>query len=182
MTEEIIPKPAEAGAPPPTPKEVASLALNCLQTFVHLAGLDATVSTGSIADDEVIMEMTGPDAAILIGRHGQTLDALQYILLVMISSRRPLPPQFRLTVDVEGYRQRRTEALCRYALSLAAQVKQTGEEAVLEPLNPHERRIVHTALMDDPAVETYSEGQGADRHIVISPVPAGTPRRQPEAS
>jgi spoIIIJ-associated protein len=144
-------------------------ALSYLQKILDLAQLDATASIGRVTEEELTLDLSGPDASLLIGRHGQTLDSLQYLLLVIVSAGRPSPPSSRMTVDVEGYRQRRIETLTRYAQSLAAQVRETHEEAVLEPLNPLERRIVHTALVDDPYVETYSEGFGQDRHIVISP-------------
>jgi spoIIIJ-associated protein len=140
-----------------------------LQKILSLAKLEVTAVIGRVTNEEVTLDLEGPDASLLIGRHGQTLDALQYLLLVIVSSGRPAPPDLRITVDVEGYRLRRIETLTRYALSLAAQVRETNEEAVLEPLNPLERRIVHTALVDDPYVQTYSEGFGQDRHIVISP-------------
>jgi spoIIIJ-associated protein len=149
-------------------------ALAYLQEILRLTKLDVQASIGSVTSEELMLDMQGPDASLLIGRHGQTLDSLQYLLLVMMSSRSPAPPDLRITVDVEGYRQRRIDTLTRYANSLAAQVQETNEEAVLEPLNSLERRIVHTALADNPFVETYSEGFGQDRHIVITPRKDGT--------
>jgi spoIIIJ-associated protein len=79
------------------------------------------------------------------------------------------PHGLRLTLDADGYRRRRQEALEDLARTLAVQVRESGEEAVLEPLNALERRIVHSVLTDDPDVCTYSEGEGLDRHVVISP-------------
>jgi spoIIIJ-associated protein len=144
-------------------------ALGYLQKILSLAGFEAAARVGRVTDEEVTLDIDGPDSSLLIGRHGQTLDALQYLLLVVMSAGRPAPPSLRVTIDVEGYRVRRAETLTRYAESLAAQVHETNEEAVLEPLNPLERRIVHTALVDNPYVETYSEGFGPERHIVIAP-------------
>lgn len=158
-----------------TAVDTPTAALGYLQKIIDLAGFDASASIGRVTEDEVTLDLQGADASLLIGRHGQTLDALQYLLLVIMSAGIPAPPPLRITVDVEGYRQRRIETLTRYAQTLAAQVRDTNEEAVLEPLNPMERRIVHTALVDDPYVQTYSEGYGQDRHIVISP-------RKPEAA
>ena len=152
------------------PKE----AIACLAKILSLGGLDVTASIGKVTDEEVTLDLQGPDASLLIGRHGQTLDSLQYLVLVILSSGRLSQSSVRITIDVEGYRQRRIETLTRYALSLAAQVHETNEEAVLEPLNPLERRIVHTALVDNPHVETYSEGFGQDRHIVIAPRKSST--------
>lgn len=147
----------------------ANTALKHLCEVIRLGNLDAEARLVSIDDDVINLETTGADSGLLIGRKGQTLDALQYLLLVMVSQGDGPVSRFRLLLDADGYRKRRTEALEDLALSLAAQVRETGEEAVLEPLNPLERRIVHTALQNDEAVETYSEGEGADRHIVITP-------------
>jgi spoIIIJ-associated protein len=154
----------------------AKAALCHLQKILSLSRLDVTAFIASATDSEVTLEMQGTDASLLIGRHGQTLDSLQYLLLVMTSSRSSAQ-HLRINVDVEGYRQRRIDTLTRYATSLASQAIETGEEAVLEPLNSLERRIVHTALIGNPYVETYSEGYGSDRHVVISPRKASsTPR------
>jgi spoIIIJ-associated protein len=153
---------------------VPTQALAYLQKFLTLAHFDAVATIGHETAEEITLDIEGPDAPLLIGRHGQTLDALQYLLIVMVTTGRVTAGGQRITVDVEGYRQRRADTLTHYAQSLAAQVRDTHEEAVLEPLNPLERRIVHTALMDDPYVETYSEGYGPDRHIVITPRKPGS--------
>ena len=150
-------------------EQVAEQALEHLQQILSVAGLDCTAKLVNVEGDVVHLEIVGPEAGLLIGRRGQTLDALQYLLLVMVSHDRSLSQRFRVLLDADGYRQRRTEALESLAQSLAARVKQTGQEAVLEPLNALERRIVHTALMDDPEVETYSEGEEPNRHVVITP-------------
>lgn len=152
-----------------TPEQIAEQALEHLRQILSVSGMDCQPKLAGIEADVVHLEIEGPDAGLLIGRRGQTLDALQYLLLVMVSHNRSLSQRFRVILDADGYRKRREEALQTLAQSLAARVKQTGQEAVLEPLNPLERRIVHTALMDDPAVETYSEGEEPNRHIVITP-------------
>jgi spoIIIJ-associated protein len=157
-------------------EDIVDEALGRLNKILSLANLHVTASIGKITDDEATLDVEGADASLLIGRHGQTLDSLQYLLLVILSTGKTAPPRQRITIDVEGYRLRRIETLTRYAHNLAAQVRETNEEAVLEPLNPLERRIVHTALMDDPYVETYSEGFGQDRHIVIAPKNHDKPR------
>jgi len=166
QTQDFVEQP---GVAPVEDVDTPGEALARLETIISLAGFDADAKVGKVTDEEVTLDIEGPDASLLIGRHGQTLDALQYLLLVILSSGKPAPPELRITVDVEGYRQRRIETLTRYAHSLAEQVRATNEEAVLEPLNPLERRIVHTALVDNPYVQTYSEGFGQERHIVITP-------------
>ncbi len=152
-----------------TAEQVAEQAKDHLQQILSVAGMDCTAKIAAVDGDVAQLQIDGPDAGLLIGRRGQTLDALQYLLLVMVSHNRALSQRFRIMLDADGYRQRRTEALQTLAQSLAARVKQTGQEAVLEPLNPLERRIVHTALMDDAEVETYSEGEEPNRHVVITP-------------
>jgi spoIIIJ-associated protein len=148
--------------------QVADEALRHFQEIIRLGNLDAVAQIISVEGDTITLDANGPDAGLLIGRRGQTLHALQYLMLVMLTHVESGSHKFRLVLDADGYRKRRTEALQQLAHALALQVKQTGEEAVLEPLNAMERRIVHTALVDDPDVETYSEGEGADRHIVIT--------------
>jgi spoIIIJ-associated protein len=152
-----------------TPDEGAQIALKHLNEIFRLSGLDATAKLESIEGDTINLEANGPDAGLLIGRRGQTLHALQHLLLVMVTHSDHSSHGLRLTLDADGYRKRRQEALEALARDLAIQVRESGEEAVLEPLNALERRIVHTVLQDDPDVETYSEGEGADRHVVISP-------------
>jgi spoIIIJ-associated protein len=152
-----------------TIERAAEIGLQHLHEIIRLGGLDAGARISSIEAETITLEATGGDAGLLIGRRGQTLHALQHLLLVMMTHTESGSQRYRLVLDADGYRKRRQEALEQLARSLATQVRQTGEEAVLEPLNALERRIVHTALAEDPDVETYSEGEGQERHIVISP-------------
>ena len=117
--------------------------------------------------DQVILDMVGGDTPRLIGRHGQTVNAIQY--LVGIVTNRRMEAKVRVVVDAEGYRARREDALRKQALYLAKQVKEGGQEAVLDSLTANERRIIHTTLADDPDVYTYSEGEDPERRLVISP-------------
>jgi spoIIIJ-associated protein len=102
---------------------------------------------------------------ILIGKHGQTLDALQY--LTNLVANRAAGGRMRIVIDVEDYRDRRAETLTRLAKRLAEKVKRTGERCALEPMNPHERKIIHTALQGDPTITTLSEGTDPYRKVVI---------------
>lgn len=126
------------------------------------------VSVSVDEDEEYIRaEVTGPEAGILIGRHGQTLDALQY--LVNLVAAKVDHDERRVLLDVEGYRKRREETLTRLANRLAERVRRTGEPEALEPMNAHERRVIHLALQENPYVTTGSEGDEPFRRVVIQP-------------
>ena len=112
------------------------------------------------------IDITGPELGILIGRRGDTLDALQYLTNLAVA--RKLSERVRLIVDVEGYRLRREETLVRLAKRLSEKVKRTGIRIVLEPMNPYERRIIHTSLQDEARISTLSEGADPNRRVVIS--------------
>lgn len=129
--------------------------------------VDAKPVVKSIDDEEIIVDIVGSDTAILIGRRGATLDALQY--LVGIIANRRVPGRRRVILDAERYRERHNEMLERKAIEYAKAVKQEGKEAVLEPQPARDRRVIHLTLADNPDVYTYSEGEGDDRHVVISP-------------
>ncbi|GIV20808.1 MAG: DNA-binding protein [Armatimonadota bacterium] len=115
-------------------------------------------------DCYVELELVGRDAQRFAGPQ---LDALQYVLNIIINKR--YDPTTRVLLDVGDYRKQRAEKLRRMALEIAQQVKERGEEAVLDPLNAIERRIIHHTLMNDPDVYTYSEGEEPERRVVISP-------------
>lgn len=117
-------------------------------------------------DDHVIINLRGDDLGILIGKHGQTLDALQY--LTNLAANRDADERSRIVLDVEDYRKRRAETLARLAMRLADKVKRRGERVVLEPMSPQERKIIHMALQSDNRIVTYSEGDEPYRKVVIS--------------
>jgi spoIIIJ-associated protein len=116
--------------------------------------------------DNTTLNINGKDLGILIGKHGQTLDAIQYLVNLAINKNRP--DKERIIVDVEGYRRRREETLRRLAINLADKVKREGKKQVLEPMSPHERRIIHATLQGYKEVFTYSEGEDPYRHVIIS--------------
>ena len=116
-------------------------------------------------DGSVTFKLHGDDMGILIGKHGQTLDALQY--LTNLVTNKNSADRVRVIIDVEDYRDRRVETLTRLANRLADKVKRTGERVALEPMNPHERKIIHMALQGDRRVTTLSEGDEPHRHVVI---------------
>lgn len=116
-------------------------------------------------DGTVTFKLHGADMGILIGKHGQTLDSLQY--LTNLVANKNSADRVRVIIDVEDYRDRRIETLNRLAYRLADKVKRSGERVALEPMNPHERKIIHMALQNDRRVTTLSEGDEPFRHVVI---------------
>ncbi|MBR5400518.1 MAG: protein jag [Treponema sp.] len=116
-------------------------------------------------DGCVVLKLHGDDMGILIGKHGQTLDSLQY--LTNLVANKNTENRVHIVIDVENYRDRRAETLTRLAKRLADNVKKSGERIVLEPMNPHERKIIHTALQNDNKITTLSEGSEPFRKVVI---------------
>lgn len=144
------------------------VARGLLQGVLAAGGLDVQVELRQEAEEGAELDIVGPHARALVGRQGHTLNALQYLTGLMAARR--LDHRFRITVDADGYRARRAESLIQTARELAAQVREQNQEAVMDPLNAMERRIVHTALLEEPGVRTYSEGEDPDRCVVISPL------------
>ena len=120
----------------------------------------------STADEITTFNVRGDELGILIGKHGQTLDALQY--LTNLAANHQAVERMRIVLDVEDYRKRRTETLSRLAFRLADKVKSHGERVVLEPMSPHERKIIHMTLQDDDRISTFSEGEEPFRKVVIA--------------
>lgn len=143
----------------------AEFAQLMLAELLDRMGLTLDIQVRSI--DPVTLNAVGPGVAELIGRRGTTLRALQFVLSMMVNKQ--LERRIRLVVDADGYRQRRENLLEGMAERLAQRVRVTGQQMVLEPMPPDERRIVHLALVDDPEVTTESEGAGDDRRVVIKP-------------
>lgn len=106
---------------------------------------------------------------LLIGRRGETLDAMQYLVSLVANKNRKEEGYLRVTLDTEGYRSRREETLKRLARKNAVRVRQTGRPVAMEPMNPYERRILHSALQGFSGVTTHSEGEEPNRHVVIAP-------------
>lgn len=135
--------------------------------LVAASGLDVTVAVTRDTADSITIAFEGPDAHLLAGRGGRVLDALQ--LVASHAYIRRGAPRLHVLFDADSYRERREKMLVDMARDLAMQVEATGQEAVLDPLPAMERRIVHQALLEFPAVQTYSEGEDPDRYIVIAP-------------
>jgi spoIIIJ-associated protein len=142
-------------------------ARNVLETMVKYMGLDATVKVDSSSDDNSppVFNLEGEDLGVLIGRRGQTLASLQYIVRLIVSEK--AKSWISLNVDIEGYKKRRYESLQKLALRLAEQVKTTKRSINLEPMPPDERRMIHIALADNPDIITHSIDERDRRKVVI---------------
>lgn len=167
---------ADAGDSPSTPEEdaqLAALATDLLSKLVELMGFEAEVIAewrAPDADNEhryLLLDLQGSDLSPLIGRRGDTLGNMQYLVRLMINQR--LHRWKNIVVDVEGYRQRRIEHLSQLALRLAQQVAQSGRPMSLEPMPANERRIIHLTLRESADVFTESIGEGARRKVQILP-------------
>lgn len=137
-----------------------------LQTVLDLMGLEAQAELVASEDEELTFNVVGGDLGVIIGTGGQTLNALQFLLNLMASrgGRRR-----RVTVDAEGYRDRRRRRLEEVAAEHARRAKSERRPVILEGLRAAERRIIHTALQHDPDVVTYSEGEEPHRRLIITP-------------
>lgn len=116
--------------------------------------------------DNTVLNINGKDLGILIGKRGQTLDSIQYLVNLAVNKGRT--EKERIIVDVAGYRKRREDTLRRLAIKLADKVRREGKKQVLEPMTPHERRIIHSTLQGYKEIMTYSEGEDPYRHVIIT--------------
>ena len=148
--------------------DVGGMAKEVLENLLSLVEISASVNleAGGSGDQAVIsLDIEGEDLGILIGRRGETLSSLQYMVNLIVGRR--LKAGVGVVVDVAGYRQRRYESLRLLAQRLADQVRSTGSSVTLEPMPAAERRIIHLELSDDPYVTTQSIGQGEARKVAI---------------
>ncbi len=148
---------------------IADLAVEYLKQILGLFGeTSSSIDEYDGDEGELILDVNGGDLAVLIGRHGRTLDALQMVLTSLMSSR--LKFYYPIVVDIEGYKNRRRHKLEDMARSSAARAKKRHGTVALSPMNAYERRIVHLALLDDDGVVTHSEGEEPERHVVVTAV------------
>ncbi|MGA9755999.1 MAG: RNA-binding cell elongation regulator Jag/EloR [Desulfobaccales bacterium] len=124
--------------------------------------------TATQEEDRINLLIETADAGLLIGKQGQTLDALQYLVTKMLAKQ--TRGKVRIAIDVEAYRARHNEALALLACKYGEKVKRSGKSVTLNPMNPYDRRIVHMALQGDKDVKTVSRGEGLYKKVVISPV------------
>lgn len=162
-------QPATEGSDDPQGEDMsqAGIVRGLLERTVSASGVQATVSLAEV-EGELVATLVGDDLGVLIGRHGQTIDALQY-LANAICHRTQGEDRTRVVVDAAGYRARRAATLGSAARAAAEQATATGHRVALEPMTAVERRIVHELLKDDPEVETSSEGAEPARFVVVLP-------------
>ena len=147
-------------------KAAANAAKAFLENIFKAMGMDLMIEKFiNRKEDEIVLKIHGDGIGVLIGKHGQTLDALQY--LTNLAANKGHKDWNRIILDAENYRERRRQTLERLAKNLADRVKRTRKKAMLEPMNPYERKIVHLSLQNDPVVTTYSEGEEPYRKVVI---------------
>ncbi len=142
-------------------------AVEFIENIVKNMGLDATVEITSKDDEGVCIAINGDSLGILIGRRGDVLDSLQY--LATLAANIEKSGFYRVTVDVQGYREKRAETLRGVAKRMSEKVLKYKRSFALEPMNAYERRIIHSACQEIEGITTRSIGEGADRKIVISP-------------
>ena len=147
--------------------KVADTAISYVREILAFFG-EKKVSIDEYEGDEgeLILDVSGGDLAVLIGRHGRTLDSLQMIVTSFMSNK--LHFHYPIVIDIEGYKSRRKDKLVNLAHSAAARAKRHHGRVSLAPMNAYERRIVHLALLDDVDVTTHSEGEDPERRVVIT--------------
>jgi len=159
--------------PAPEESDIADAAKGILEALLSMMGVAASVAppARSFAEGEatapIAFDIRGDDLGILIGRRGQTLSCLQYIVRLIVGHQ--TEAWVPIIIDVEGYKQRRYEAVQALAWRIAEQVKAGGEPFTLEPMSAYERRIIHLTLAEHPDVTTQSIGEGEARQVVILP-------------
>jgi spoIIIJ-associated protein len=168
----------EDGAPAPVPaaparrvdeSEDAALMRELVDRIAHEIGAHCAIDVQE-TDEEIVVSCSGRELGMLIGRHGQTIDAIQYLAnAVLYRAREEHEERKHVTVDAAGYRARRQATLDALALRSAERAAATGQRVELEPMTAVERKIVHERLKDDPEVETVSEGTEPNRYVVILP-------------
>lgn len=155
---------ATAEAEEVAPAEVAEVAAEFVGGLLEAIGMGGEVTT-SLEGERATVDITGEDLGALIGRRGQTLDALQEVTRTAVQRR--LRSRVRLLVDVEGYRARRRESLAEYARAMARRAQTRGTEIELEAMNAYERKVVHDSVAEIAGALSFSEGEEPDRRVII---------------
>lgn len=146
---------------------VADVALSVIRNILkHFDAEDSPIDEYEGDDGELILDVTAPNLAVLIGRHGRTLESLQTMFSLIVSRR--LGFRYPVVVDIEGYKSRRNDKVISMAHSAAARAVRQHGSVALPPMSAYERRLVHIALRDNSAVETHSEGVDPERRVVVT--------------
>lgn len=148
---------------------IADIALSVLRDIlIHFDAADAPIDEYEGDDGELILDVTASNLAVLIGRHGRTLESLQSLFSLIVS--RQLGFRYPVVVDIEGYKNRRNDKVTSMAHSAAARAIRSHGSVNLPPMSAYERRLVHIALRENVAVETHSEGVDPERRVVVTAV------------
>lgn len=148
---------------------IADVAVEYLRGVLNLFGeTHSSIDEYDGDEGELILDVSGGNLAVLIGRHGRTLEALQTVITTLLSSR--LKFYYPIVVDIESYRSRAKKKIEQMALNAASRAKSHGSSVKLAPMNAYDRRLVHLALRGDAEVTTHSEGEDPDRYVVVTPV------------
>jgi len=151
-----------------TPSDVVKTTSEVIDKIISLLGVDVVSTLAQVEREDLggpVFEIEGDDAGLLIGRRGDTLKALQFLVKYLVSQK--LDGNVNMLVDVEGYQDRRYQSLMNMARGVAQRVADSGRPITLEPMPPNERRIVHMALADHHRVTTESTGSGSSRQVVV---------------
>jgi spoIIIJ-associated protein len=150
----------------PPPDQAAEAAQKILLDLLRLLEVEASVDLEE-DPERILLNIKGDGSGLLIGRKGQTLDALEYLVNKIVH--KGAEDKKRIVVDTENYRSRREDSLVKLALRLADKAKRLGRPVTINPMNAHDRRIIHLALQEDKSLRTWSTGTGLYRKVIISP-------------
>lgn len=145
-------------------EDLSSTPEGVLSAMLAKMGIEATIRS-EIADGRTHLTILAQNPALIIGKRGRTLDAIQYLINSVVNKSSLVKK--KIVINTEGYREKREERLVKLAYKLAAKAKETDQEMVIEPMNPHDRRIIHMALQHDDQIKTFSRGEGTFRSVVI---------------
>ena len=149
---------------PVAPADIEAVVVEFLSKVFDAMNLTVKINV-NITEESVDVDLVGDDMGVLIGKRGQTLDSLQYLVSLVVNKKSD--KYLRVKLDTENYRERRKETLENLAKNIAFKVKRTKRPVSLEPMNPYERRVIHSALQNDKYVTTKSEGEEPFRHVVV---------------
>lgn len=159
-------KKASEGKAPIDKEGAIKRAEEFLEGTLHAMNMEVVIKASFDEEDTLNIELDGAEMGVLIGKRGQTLDSIQYLTSLVVNKGNGA--YVRVKVDTEDYRRRRKETLENLAKNIAAKVRRTKKPVFLEPMNPYERRIIHSALQNNPYVSTHSEGEEPYRKVVVT--------------